>query len=351
MAADRVLALNPRVSGADIAETTVTVFARDKNNARHVRFVVPPGPADPGSQLALLTTWEHHAFITDRTLPLAEVKAGHRRHTIAEHTIAELEGVGLTHLPSDNFTANPAWLALGMMAHNLGRAIAILAGPDLQPDDRGDPAPPGLHHTPTLDPHRTAATAVLRPTLDPPPLSQSAYSCVIISSPRPQAAEVTPTPPTNFPTGPPLVVVPPGSLHEIVRLRGYCPLRGPPDLDGLIGVAWEERGWDLADPDWDLPTGRPVPPSSLSKETRSWSYSESMRTSALTGSSPLTATIDSSVAAPSGQPRLIISRCCGGPNRSEQTGAVPSRTAGTCRDAWKATSSARGNESFECHRA
>jgi hypothetical protein len=27
----------------------------------------PPGPADPGSQLALFTAWDYHAFVTDRT--------------------------------------------------------------------------------------------------------------------------------------------------------------------------------------------------------------------------------------------------------------------------------------------
>jgi len=43
-----------------------------------------------------------------------------------------LKSAGLAHLPSGNFMANAAWLALTVMAHNLGRAVAILAGPDLQ---------------------------------------------------------------------------------------------------------------------------------------------------------------------------------------------------------------------------
>ncbi len=85
----------------------------------------------PGSQLALFTTWDYHAFVTDRDLPLAEVEADHRRHAVVEQNIAELKSAGLAHLPSGRFMANAAWLALAVMAHNLGRAIALLAGPEL----------------------------------------------------------------------------------------------------------------------------------------------------------------------------------------------------------------------------
>ncbi len=35
-------------------------------------------------------------------------------------------------MPSGNFMANAAWLALTVMAHNVGRAVATLAGDDLQ---------------------------------------------------------------------------------------------------------------------------------------------------------------------------------------------------------------------------
>jgi rubrerythrin len=122
----------PEVSGADIAETTFTVFASDKRHAREVRLVVRRVRPTPGSQLALFTTWDHHAFVTDRTLPLPEVEADHRRHAVVEQAIAELKSAGLAHLPSGNFMANAAWLALTVMAHNLGRAVAILAGPDLE---------------------------------------------------------------------------------------------------------------------------------------------------------------------------------------------------------------------------
>lgn len=72
----------PEVSGADIAETPFTVFTGDKRHARQVRRVRPT----PGSQLALFTAWDQHAFITDRDLPLADVEADHRRHAIVEQT-------------------------------------------------------------------------------------------------------------------------------------------------------------------------------------------------------------------------------------------------------------------------
>jgi hypothetical protein len=122
----------PEVSGADIAETAFTVFAGDKRHARQVRLIVRRVRPTPGSQLALFATWDYHTFVTDRDLPLPEVEADHRRHAIVEQTIAELKSAGLAHLPSGRFMANAAWLALAVMAHNLGRAVGQLAGPDLE---------------------------------------------------------------------------------------------------------------------------------------------------------------------------------------------------------------------------
>ena len=63
---------------------------------------------------------------------MLELEADHRRHAVVEQTIAELKSAGLAHLPSGNFMANAAWLALAVMAHNLARAVGRLAGPDLQ---------------------------------------------------------------------------------------------------------------------------------------------------------------------------------------------------------------------------
>lgn len=119
------------VSGADIAETLFTVFADDKKHARQVRLVVRRVRPTPGLQVALFTTWHYHAFVTDRTLRLAELEADHRRDAVVEQSIAELKSAGLAHLPSGKCMANAAWLALTVVTHNLGRAVAIRAGPDL----------------------------------------------------------------------------------------------------------------------------------------------------------------------------------------------------------------------------
>jgi hypothetical protein len=122
----------PEVSGADVAETAYTCFAGDKRHARTVRLVVRRVRPTPGSQLALFTTWDYHAFVTDRDGDVLGIEADHRRHAVVEQRIAELKSAGLAHLPSGNFMANAAWLALAVMAHNLGRAVGRLAGPDLE---------------------------------------------------------------------------------------------------------------------------------------------------------------------------------------------------------------------------
>ena len=122
----------PEVSGADVAETTYTAFAGHARNAMTVRLVVRRVRPTPGSQLALFTTWDYHAFVTDRPGDVLELEADHRRHAVVEQTIAELKSAGLAHLPSGNFMANAAWQALAVMAHNLARAVGRLAGADLQ---------------------------------------------------------------------------------------------------------------------------------------------------------------------------------------------------------------------------
>ena len=120
----------PEVSGADVAEIAFTAFAGDSDTPP-VRLIVRRVRPTPGSQLALFTTWGYHAFVTNRDGQMLELEADHRRHAIVEQTIAELKSAGLAHLPSGHFMANAAWLALTVMAHNLGRAVGQLAGPDL----------------------------------------------------------------------------------------------------------------------------------------------------------------------------------------------------------------------------
>jgi hypothetical protein len=117
----------PEVSGADVAETPYTAFAGTKD-AVEVRLVVRRVRPTPGTQLALFTDWDYHAMVTDRDGVLLEVEADHRRHAVVEQSIAELKSAGLAHLPSGVFFANAAWLALAVIAHNLGRAVGALAG-------------------------------------------------------------------------------------------------------------------------------------------------------------------------------------------------------------------------------
>lgn len=119
----------PEVSGADVAETTYTAFTG--RHAKTVRLIVRRVRPTPGTQLALFTNWDYHAFVTDRTGEMLEFEADHRRHAIIEQSIAELKSAGLAHLPSGSFMANAAWLALAVIAHNLGRAVGQLAGHDL----------------------------------------------------------------------------------------------------------------------------------------------------------------------------------------------------------------------------
>jgi len=120
---------SPQVSGADVAETNYTAFSG--KDAITVRLIVRRVRPTPGSQLALFTTWDYHAFVTNRPGDVLEIEADHRRHAVIEQRIAELKSAGLAHLPSGKFMANAAWLALSVMAHNLARAVGRHAGPDL----------------------------------------------------------------------------------------------------------------------------------------------------------------------------------------------------------------------------
>jgi Transposase DDE domain group 1 len=110
--------------GADVAETTYTPFAAEKD-AVPVRLIVRRVKPTPGSQLALFTTYDFHAFITDRPGETLTLEADHRRHAEIENAIRDLKyGMGLNHLPSGRFAANGAWLAVQVMAHNLARWTA-----------------------------------------------------------------------------------------------------------------------------------------------------------------------------------------------------------------------------------
>lgn len=135
------------VSRAEVAEIPFTAFAAQKK-ANHIpgRLVVrripdlnPHNHTDSGDQSVqdvLFQTWRFHAFFTTTPTPsqhpegLDTVTADqtHRAHAIVEQVFADLKNSALAHLPSASFAANSAWLVLAVVAFNLTRAAAVIAG-------------------------------------------------------------------------------------------------------------------------------------------------------------------------------------------------------------------------------
>lgn len=112
------------MDGAGVAETTYRPFGKRQPE---VRLIVRRVPPTPGSQLALLTTYSYHPFITDRTGDMVALEADHRAHAEVENAIRDLKyGVGMNHMPSGRFGANGAWLVINILAHNLSRWVARL---------------------------------------------------------------------------------------------------------------------------------------------------------------------------------------------------------------------------------
>lgn len=114
--------------GADVAEFAYDPFSEKQE----VRLIVRRVRPTPDTQLALLTKYDYHPFITDREGEMLELEADHRRHAEVENVIRDLKyGVGLNHLPSGRFAANGAWLVLNVIAHNLGRWVEHIGlGPE-----------------------------------------------------------------------------------------------------------------------------------------------------------------------------------------------------------------------------
>ena len=100
---------------AAVAETTYTPFQTEPD-AASVRLIVRRVKPTPGSQLALFATYSYHGCITDREGETLALEADHRRHAEIENAIRDPAssagqalkyGVGLNHLPSGRFAANP----------------------------------------------------------------------------------------------------------------------------------------------------------------------------------------------------------------------------------------------------
>ncbi len=87
-------------------------------------------PTNP-AQASLFQLWRFHAFFTTSDLDTVSADKTHRAHAIIEQVNADLKNSALAHLPSAKFTANSAWLVCAVMAFNLTRAAATVAGGSL----------------------------------------------------------------------------------------------------------------------------------------------------------------------------------------------------------------------------
>ncbi len=112
---------------AQVAETTYTTGQGNKK--RTVRLVVRRTRLTNTAQRRLWPDWRHHAFITSNTdMTMIEADQFHREHAVVELAIRDLkEGTGLEHIPSGHYSANAAWLACAVLAHNLGCWTSLLA--------------------------------------------------------------------------------------------------------------------------------------------------------------------------------------------------------------------------------
>jgi hypothetical protein len=108
----------PETGEAQIAETTLKGF---RLIVRRTRLV--------GAQAELFPDWRHHAFATNRTMPMLVADIDHRDHAQVELAIRDLKDQALAHFPSGRMHANSAWTVIAALAHNLGRWTTQIALP------------------------------------------------------------------------------------------------------------------------------------------------------------------------------------------------------------------------------
>ncbi len=150
----------PDTGEAQLAETTVGDF---RLIVRRTRLV--------GAQAQLFPDWRHHAFATNRTVPLLTADIDHRDHAQIELAIRDLKDQALCHFPSGRMDANSAWTRTApgreqrLDRDRRDRAQPrTLGNPDRAPDparaDRPQPAPAAAADPRPPDPHQ--------PAMDPP---------------------------------------------------------------------------------------------------------------------------------------------------------------------------------------
>jgi len=127
------------ISRAEVAEVPFTAFSSKKAAHRVpgrlvVRRIPDLNPRGKDAQDALFDTWRFHAFFTTtdpNDLDTVAADKTHRGHAIIEQVHADLKNSALAHLPSGKINANAAWLVLAVIAFNLTRAAATIAGTGL----------------------------------------------------------------------------------------------------------------------------------------------------------------------------------------------------------------------------
>jgi hypothetical protein len=109
----------PETGEAQIAETKLGDW---RLIVRRTRLV--------GAQAELWPNWRHHAFLTNRTLPLLIADVDHRDHAQVELVIRDLKDQALAHFPSGHYHANSAWTVIAALAHNLVRWTTLIGLPN-----------------------------------------------------------------------------------------------------------------------------------------------------------------------------------------------------------------------------
>lgn len=123
------------VSAAEVTETTHTLGS-GKGAKVTARLIVRRVPERNTTKIAaaqakqgeLFTVYRYHAVFTNNPMPMIEAEKTHRAHAIVEQVISDLKSSALAHLPSGKFAANGAWLTSAVIAHNITRALGVLAG-------------------------------------------------------------------------------------------------------------------------------------------------------------------------------------------------------------------------------
>ena len=121
------------ISDAQVAEISYAAFtgrpkAQQVTGRLIVRRVKRLNPKTAPGQDGLFDTWRHHAVFVTSSFEMLQAESAHRGHAIVEQVIADAAASALAHMPSGAFNANAAWTVLWAIAHNLTRAVGVLAG-------------------------------------------------------------------------------------------------------------------------------------------------------------------------------------------------------------------------------